>query len=595
MRLRPQVALRMRTGAIVAPIVGWILTQLQLVQPLAWDEVEFFRATKWIAEGLVPYRDYWEHHTPLQWILFAPAARLLGKGAGAQAVLTMRWVQLIAWVGLCTLLLMLLRQLAISPLVRWVSLALLLANRSFIAPAIQYRVDTVGNLAFFAGLMLLVRRRWIAFGAVMSIAVLANMRLAPIVCFVALIGVFWCEEESRWRLQAGSLAMVPGVLAVVLVFIGALFAFGAWGGFVDGVIRYNAISNRLAAPLEGDALTPLLLAPFRGGDIAAIALWVLAIVGTLYVLRDVREPSLAQILSLAFIVSLVVVALPAVQYDYHLQTSWLLMVPLTAIAIERLAKRFEITTRIAMGAAIVSVALNFALLATPTFGEAISYQNEVMLEADRRTAHDSKVWDGSGYALRRAPAYRYWFLPAGVRLMAERGLLQKYEIEHDPPAAIIYSYRVHNWLLAFPDVQRYALHHYVPLYRNLWVPGLSAPLSRGRTRLYWRSAGSGSYKVWASELLANHPWFEHPMVYGLIEGERATQMKIPLQRLPQIDPAAMEWIVDGIPQPRGTTTLRLHKGSSVELRATVTADAGVFVVPDDVSTLCEAPASRFVF
>src|SRR5436305_15332505 len=48
------------------------LLQLQGLHPLVWDEIEFFRATDWVRRGLVPYRDFWEHHTPLQWFLFAP-------------------------------------------------------------------------------------------------------------------------------------------------------------------------------------------------------------------------------------------------------------------------------------------------------------------------------------------------------------------------------------------------------------------------------------------------------------------------------------------------------------------------------------------
>src|SRR5438477_8023326 len=70
---------------------------LAFFHPLNWDEIEFFRATDWIRQGLVPYRDFWEHHTPLQWFLFAPVTALT-HGDGAGAVLFMRWAQLPLWV-----------------------------------------------------------------------------------------------------------------------------------------------------------------------------------------------------------------------------------------------------------------------------------------------------------------------------------------------------------------------------------------------------------------------------------------------------------------------------------------------------------------
>ena len=72
------------TGAVL-----WSLILLHRGQPLGWDEIEFYRATRWTAEGRVPFRDFWEHHTPLQWMMFAPVA-LVADGAGADSIVAMR-------------------------------------------------------------------------------------------------------------------------------------------------------------------------------------------------------------------------------------------------------------------------------------------------------------------------------------------------------------------------------------------------------------------------------------------------------------------------------------------------------------------------
>ena len=52
--------------AVLALVLAWCAAMLHRGEPLAWDEIEFFRATRWIAEGRLPFRDYWEHHLPLQ-------------------------------------------------------------------------------------------------------------------------------------------------------------------------------------------------------------------------------------------------------------------------------------------------------------------------------------------------------------------------------------------------------------------------------------------------------------------------------------------------------------------------------------------------
>src|SRR5687767_8672544 len=171
--------------AVLIPAVAWVLVLVHRGESLAWDEVEFYRATRWIAEGKLPFRDYWEHHMPLQWFLFAPVARIFGGGAGIDSIVALRWAQLILWIGILAQTLQLAREQGISVWSRRAALAMLLTAPTFVRIAVQYRVDVVGNLAFLAGFALIAtgratRARSIVFGMFMSAAVLANMRLAPL-------------------------------------------------------------------------------------------------------------------------------------------------------------------------------------------------------------------------------------------------------------------------------------------------------------------------------------------------------------------------------------------------------------------------------
>jgi dolichyl-phosphate-mannose--protein O-mannosyl transferase len=129
-------------------------------QPLGWDELEFFRATRWVAEGQVPFRDFWEHHTPLQWLVFAPVA-WFADGPGASSVVLLRWVQAMLWVGTFALLLRIAKAAGISASARWLAMTLLLAAPAFLRHALEYRVDALGSFLFVAAIAwALARPRW---------------------------------------------------------------------------------------------------------------------------------------------------------------------------------------------------------------------------------------------------------------------------------------------------------------------------------------------------------------------------------------------------------------------------------------------------
>lgn len=551
--------------ALLAVTVAWCAVMVHRAEPLAWDEVEFFRATRWIAEGRLPFRDYWEHHLPLQWFVFAPVAWLFGGGAGADAVVALRWAQVPLWVGVFWGL----RGFGGAGLLP--ALAILLAAPAFVSSAVQYRVDVLGILAFVAALAI-ARRSFVAFGALMSIAVLANMRLAPTVIVAAALLLLWREE--RWRFNPGALSMLIGVAAVVALFLGYLFATGSWAGFADGVIRYNRMSDALV-PNEANTFWSRLAAPFVAIDLAAIAFWLAAIAGLVALARTIKTPRIEHICALLALVTLLVTSLTGVQYPYHFLITYVLLLPLV-----------RVPDKWAYVIVVAALILNVSRMSF----EAMTYQDRIMRMVDARTNAKDKVWDGVGYALRREPAYRYWFLPAGVRLMAEHGYIERYDLPQflaSPPAAIIYNDRIQYWLTVFPRLGEYVLRHYLPLERNLWIPGMSARVDANQRFAAWLVPRAGRYDVHASELLAKHPWFSDPLRYGSIRG---SELAIPLARLPK---APVDIRIDGVVVPPGIIDLRA--GSRLELRYRGAAPAGVVVVPAGTETICAAPDGAFGF
>jgi hypothetical protein len=562
-------------AALFVVALVWIAAQLHLGQPLGWDEVEFFRATKWTGEGRVPFRDFWEHHTPLQWLAFAPVARLFADGPGASSIVIMRWAQAAVWV----LILLLALRLARGP-ARWWALVLLLAAPLFVRSAIEYRVDVLGNLGFVAALVVAMRGRWIAFGALMSLAVLANMRLAPLVIFTAAVMLVW--RDGRWRFNPRALRMVAGVAAVAIPFVGWLMLARAWEPFLKEILGYNtAHAGRLHLNTFGDQL----LAPVWLLDPAAIALWCAAIAGCVLALRAIRTPGELQIVAILFLASIGAIAIMEVQYEYHFQTTYLLMVPLAALALER-AERWQ---WIALTVAAVALVINLLPLASPSWGEPMRYQDFVMREVDRRTRPDEKVFDGTGYALRREPAYRYWFLPYGLRFLANEGKVEPYPIEQDPPAAVIYNLRMQRWFEIYPRTAVFAVRHYVPVTRDLWLPGMTVALKPGAP-YRWTVPVAGRYTIVASEPLVRHLWFTRPLEFAKLQGPRAARYAIPLEQLPT---ARVDWRVDGRLVPHRTVTLR--KGARIEVISREDRPVGVLLVPAGIRTLAVAPAEEFQF
>jgi hypothetical protein len=568
----------------------WFAALVQRGAPVAADEIEFFRATRWIGEGKVPFRDFWEHHTPLQWVVFAPVARLFANGPGVESIVVMRWVQLALWIAIGALLVRLMRREGVNP---WPALVLLLASATFVRKAVEYRVDVPGNLAYVAAVALIAfgatPARWTGFGALMSAAVLANMRLAPLVVITALLASFWRAEERRWRWNGRALWMGAGVAGAGAIFIGWLALTSAWTPFLDSILHYNVASATL---LEVDTFLDAFLLPLWVLDAGGMAYWVAAAAGAVLALRGIRTPGPLQFVALLALASIATIAAMEVQYDYHFQNAWLLLVPLVAVAIDRLRRHWQGVVAIVAATSLTI----FVLQVVPAFGVEIDYQDEVMTTADRLTTEGEAVFDGAGFALRREPAYRYWFLTTGVRMMAQARLIEPYDerdMAADPPAAVVADYRMRVYLQAFPRLARYATTHYLPLFRDLWVPGMTALVGPRPERVQWIAPRAGRYDVYASTALAAHPWLTDPLQYAEMRGATAPGYSIPLRRLPA--DVATEWSVDGIPQPRGVRTLSLRKGARVTLIVSPGNRAGVLLVPHGVDTLALAPADPFVF
>lgn len=445
--------------ALIAASVAARLAQLQWLHPLQWDEVEYFRATDWARQGLVPYRDFWEHHTPLQWFVFAPVAALV-RSPGVASVVAMRWAQVPLWIAAFALLAAWMRGAGIPPFARWSAMAAALTSSLFMLPAVEYRVDVLGGVLLLSGLVLL-RTKPIFAGAAFALAAFANLRLGPVVVIAMLAALWFYGRRAAWAIAGAGATTAIAALYFV--------ATGSLGIAIQRVFTENLLADRLAHNVPGIFLHRVV-APFgvnllgRSFSLSAIdpggiLLIVLGIVGLVRARGELRFLAIVNAANLLFI------ALMKFVFNYHLEVAALLAVPLVATQIR---KNIVI-------ALIVSTAMNVAVALFRGKEADMQYQDLVMKTVDAVTPPDGRVFDSVGWALHRKPAYEYWFLRAITFELEAHGVFKPY-VPSPPPDAIVADHDTRRWLVAHPALLQWVRANYVPHSRDLWLPrGRPAP------------------------------------------------------------------------------------------------------------------------
>src|SRR5436190_18382095 len=181
-------------SALIALAAAARAISLTFLRPLNWDEIEFFRASDWIRRGLVPYRDFFEHHTPLQWFLFAPLTALI-HSPGAVAIIAMRWAQVPLWIATFWLMSIWMRRAGISTFARLSAIVLPLCSSMFMLAAIEFRVDALACTLLALALVLEQRESMASAGVALVLSGFANVRLGPMLV-VALIA-FAIRHRNR--------------------------------------------------------------------------------------------------------------------------------------------------------------------------------------------------------------------------------------------------------------------------------------------------------------------------------------------------------------------------------------------------------------
>ncbi|MCU1229128.1 MAG: hypothetical protein JWO97_2012 [Acidobacteria bacterium] len=588
------------------------------LHPLNWDEIEFFRATDFVARGFVPFRGFFEHHTPLQWFLFAPVAAMT-RSVDGWAIVTMRVAQIPLWIAAFALMSIWTRDAGVGRFARRAAIAIAVSSSFLMLAAVEYRVDVLGCALYAAALVMLQRLmprpspgaarhplpagegssaaaillppgegarradegRAIAAGAFLAFAGLANLRLGPLLALTAIVAVVIAPRTIAW--------LSAGVASVLALFGAYTLATHSLRDAIQHLWFDNLLADRYGAMVPhaffhrllisfgvsidapaGDRFNPATV------DLGGIALLILGTLGLVLALRrpQLRDPRF--ILAVLSIANLAFIAKMNFIYNYHFEIVVVMMLPLIATAIEWLGRERAIVATIIVCAIASSCAAFFR-----GKGEDRAYQDFLMREVDRRTAPGDRVFDGIGWALRREPAYRYWFVPDLVRQLEPRKLIEPYDVAQvmqEPPAAFIADLNILFYMREHPRLLAFLRRHYVPRWHELWMPAPNARLTPSAPSAEWIVPANGRYRIYASPRLAQHPWF--------IDGAQA---EVALPPVSLIQGATLQWSVDGVPRDASSGVLLLRKKERLRVVATTSQPLGLFLVPGDDVRLFRQP------
>ncbi|HEX7833424.1 MAG TPA: hypothetical protein VF787_27485 [Thermoanaerobaculia bacterium] len=567
--------------AITAALVR--LLPLHLLHPLNWDELEFFTATNWIGQGLVPYRDFWEHHVPLMWFVFAPFTWLTDS-PGTNAIIMLRWAQIPVWIATFWLANVWMRNVGLTRFARWVAIAAALCSSLFMVPAVEYRVESLGCLFVVLGLVLAQRERWFLSGVVFCLAGFTNLRLGPVLV-VAVLSLL-----ATRRLRAAPI--VAGGFAALIACLSYFAVTGSLGLMWKQVWVENQYLAAEADASFAGGFTHRLLVTFgvrlasQSGfelaavDVGGIVVLFLGLAGLVHSFRrggDLRLVAILQTVNVAFVAFMTFV------YSYHFALIVILMVPLLAVVIEAVPKREVVIAVLAVAWAVNSFAAVFR-------GKELDlrYQDVIMRDVHARTRPGDTVFSGARWAIRREPAYRLWFMPSLARVLAQKGEYPLVDLSN-PPAAVVFDLNAARWVVGVqPALEPLLVRNYIPVRRELWVPAMNAIVPAHRS-VTWTVPRDGAYRVYVSQELAFHPWFRTPVRVAMYRGADARRLTA---KLPPEGAGPIVFDADAAHLKKGQrVTASNTAGVDVAVILMSTNDRVLFLQPPPGATL-EAEAMR---
>jgi 4-amino-4-deoxy-L-arabinose transferase-like glycosyltransferase len=429
------------------------------------DELEHAHAAWCVAQGLIPYRDFFEHHPPALYLLSAPFFHAMSPGAGFdRAVYTLVMCRVAMWLlaAVAIALTHRLATIAIQPagLANGVWAVFLLATSfQFLNTAMEFRPDVPAVVCVLTAFVCAlepqrrnspVQRWWpLAAGAALGASLLFTQKAIFAVPGVVVV----VAKTDRRRM----LELAIGVMIPIAMVAGWFAANGALLSLLDGTIVRNVAINRdRSSPLPGLFASVLRNLPLYGLGLAgAVKAW-----------RAKRTNTLVMLL-----VSLVSLGIGVVLIGRVYDQYYLLMLPLLAVFAAGAIAEWSAPQRGPTN--WFPVAVSVAAIALLSGVVTLRYESNDQQLADMRLAMDQVPPDETvlsgipGAGTFRPHAWYYFFLVGpfanaqdfdALRLALDDGQVR--------PRLVVFDSAVQ----AMPSgVRKYLRAHYRPLRDDLYI------------------------------------------------------------------------------------------------------------------------------
>ncbi|MBV9491758.1 MAG: glycosyltransferase family 39 protein [Verrucomicrobia bacterium] len=258
-------------AGVLALALFWLWLRGVSVYHHGWDsdETQHLHVVWGWSQGLIPYRDFFDNHTPLFHFLFVPILNLFGERA--DIIDLMRWciVPLVALILWCTYRL---GAQVFSKRIGIVAALLCAFYSNDYFKVGEFRTDTLWTLLWMATLVLLTKPRQnqgdrflagLAFGAAFAASQKTSMLSLVLILgtvLAYLLGLLAAKRRVTSAVSTPPLASPPGAFTLsfwlgLILIPGLLLTFfyleDAWSQMIYCVIRHNlvtvATSDRVAA------------------------------------------------------------------------------------------------------------------------------------------------------------------------------------------------------------------------------------------------------------------------------------------------------------------------------------------------------------
>lgn len=257
---------------------------------LSIDEIEHIQSAYLIAQGEIPYRDFFQLHHPLLWYLTAPVFFISGNNL--YVIYIFRLINILFLAGIFQLVYSVSIQLAQSKKTALYSISMLLAISIFTRNGIEFRPDVLMTFFVFASFyffLLFLRsqktKHLVFSGLLLTCSFFALQKASfYILPFFMMLILLVSRKKIKWRdvLILGGTSLISLIMVIFFIF---------WAGILKEFVALNWLYN-LLKPAKSNLLqifmsgTPV----FEASNFIAITIFTLVF----FVLKGKKMPFLIQ-------------------------------------------------------------------------------------------------------------------------------------------------------------------------------------------------------------------------------------------------------------------------------------------------------------